>query len=115
MADKSNTPSVVVIDADTYQKQSEMFQTAMDCFSRVPEIIKGLTEKVETIIEESVELRSYSILEAAKVSGIGYKKLNAACKRGELPFFTDGKTYKIQHAELKKYINNQQKKFFKKE
>ena len=57
-------------------------------------------------IEAKINVRTYSVSEAHKETGIGELKLMNAIKSGEIPYFRDGKAYRITHLDLHDYINS---------
>lgn len=110
MAEKTNTPSIAVVDGEILQKQIERFDAAIQRMDQLPGILSDFFDKMRDMIEEQSNLQTYSILAATRITGIGYKKLNDACKSGQLPFIVDGKTYKIKHVDLYKFIERQKKR-----
>lgn len=75
----------------------------------LPGVLSNQISSISAQLEQAYSVRTYNIQEACKETGIGYKKLLAAVKRGELPSMTDGKHYRIIHTDLKKWINEELK------
>lgn len=62
--------------------------------------------RIETKMESVVNLKSYSINEASKVTGFGFSKIRTAIIKGILPATPDGKSFKITHMDLFHWVNN---------
>lgn len=73
----------------------------------LPGLMHGYIEKLTSRMEEVYSVRTYNLLEASRETGIGYKKLLTAVKRGNLPSMCDGKHYRITHIDLKKWMNSE--------
>lgn len=76
----------------------------------IPLQMNGYIQLVERKINETVNLKTYNVLEASKETGIGYKKLMSAVKSGNLPSFIDGKVYRIRHTDLLQWIEYHKQK-----
>ena len=57
--------------------------------------------------EALLNLRTYSLLEASRVTGIGYKKLYNATRNQKLPSFQDGRITRVRHTDLFEYIEQE--------
>lgn len=86
---------------------SKSIEAAMSkAFNRVPDYLKDSINR----IEQSINLQTYSVLEASRITGIGYTKLYNAVNNGLLPHFLDGKKKRIRHTDLNQWIENEKQK-----
>ena len=67
-------------------------------------------EKIIHVVEERLNLQSYSVREATKVTGLGYTKLYNAVMQGKILSIYDGRTYKVKHTDLFYYMENEKDK-----
>lgn len=89
----------------------------------------SIEETIQTIVEKSLShsiprqmsiamkdfetilnLRTYSLLEASRVTGIGYKKLYTATRNHVLPSFQDGRITRVRHTDLQEFIESEKLK-----
>ncbi|MBN2728943.1 MAG: hypothetical protein JXR53_06935 [Bacteroidales bacterium] len=71
----------------------ELIKEAVEKY--MEQTIPRYLEKIIHVVEERLNLQTYSIREATKVTGIGYTKLYNAAMQGIIPSIYDGRTYKV--------------------
>jgi excisionase family DNA binding protein len=79
---------------------SESIETALS--QRLNSMLKSF--------EDRLNLQTYSVSEAAEITGIYYKKMYRLIKEGVLASFTVGSSIRIKHTDLYNYIEKQKHK-----
>lgn len=80
----------------------------------IPQTIDvALSQRMDTLIrsfEDKLNLQTYTIQEAADLTGFYYKKLYRLVKEGVIPAITISGRYRIKHTDIYNFIESEKQK-----